>query len=283
MLGSTPTAPVAAFVRVADVDEVRDFVVRHLPLSGHMGGLLEAWNWDRTTLAARCIGLRHDGELAGLYVRGRVLRACGEAALIAPGLAALIEEDTRAVMGPTEAVTDLAVHCGIDSPRIVEVWETQTAPIDTVHVRVPTREEIPSFAAASWASFAEEVGFPPDSHPDDGDYLDYWKGPLAAGRLLGVWRNGRCVFRVEIRPVLGTTVELRGLWLAAEERGHGLAQVYLREVLAYVERSFAPRAHVLVARDNIAALRLYPRVGMTFVGNLGRIDVAHTHTSGDVA
>lgn len=283
MLTGTPSTSVAALAHIDDVDEVRDLVARHLPLSGHVGGLLEAWDWNRATLTARCLQLRHDGELAGLYVRGRVLRACGEEALIAPGLAPLIDEDTCAVMGPTNAVTELALDYGIDSPRIVEVWETRTAPIDMVRVRVPSHDEIPSFAAASYESFTEEIGFPPAAHPDDGDYLDYWQRALAGGRLLGVWRNGRCVFRVEIRPVLGKTVELRGLWLAAEERGHGLAQVYVREVLAYVGHRFAPRAHVLVARDNRAALRLYPRVGMTFVGNLGRIDLARGNPSGDVS
>lgn len=283
MLTSPSPTSATALAHIDDVDEVRTFVARHLPLSGHVGGLLEAWGWDRATLAARCLELRHDGELAGLYVRGRVLRACGEEVLIAPGIAPLIDEDTRAVMGPTNAVTELALDYGIDSPRIVEVWETRTAPIDMVHVRVPGHNEIPSFAAASYESFTEEIGFPPAAHPEDRDYLDFWQRALAGGRLLGVWRNGRCVFRVEIRPVLGMTVELRGLWLAAEERGHGLAQTYLREVLAYVGDRFAPRAQVLVARDNRAALRLYPRVGMTLVGNLGRIDLARGDPSGDVS
>ena len=262
-----------------DVDAVRALIAAHLPLSGHVGGLLEAWDWNPRELDDRCTQVHVDGELVGLYLRGRVLRALGS--IIVPDLTDHVTPNTRAVMGPIAAVGELATRMGTHAPRIVDVWETGVAPSSTGDVRVPTAAEILSFAHASFASFAEEIGSLPVVSPDDDAYLDLWRRSADQGRIVGVWLGTRCIFRTEIRPVLGQTVELRGVWLDPEERGWGRARAYLQQVFAYVAEYFAPQVHVLVSRDNIHAVRLYEQVGMTPAGHLGRVDIAHDRAPGD--
>lgn len=262
-----------------DITDIRDFIADRLPLSGHLGGILETWDWDPEVIADRCTQVRIDDELVGLYLRGRVLRAVGSPSVIGPGLHDQIGHATRTVMGPREAVADLAHHLDVMPPRIVDVWGIATAASPAEHVRVPTSDEIPAFAYASFVSYAEEIGTAPTTHPEDSDYLNLWHRLALRGRIVGVWHHDRCVFRAEIRPFVDLTVELRGVWLAPEERGHGRAQAYLTDALSYVGRNFSPTAHVLVSRENRQAVRLYERVGMTHSGALGRLDTqAHEPT-----
>lgn len=262
-----------------DVDAVRALITAHLPLSGHLGGLLEAWDWNLNAIADRCTRVYDDDSLVGLYLQGRVLRALGS--VIGADLADHVTPDTRAVMGPIDAVAELATCLGTYAPRIIDVWETGVAPSPVGDVRVPAPTEISSFSHASFASYAEELGSFPTTSPDDASYLDLWNRLAQHGRIVGVWQGARCVFRAEIRPVLGRTVELRGVWLDPDERGRGRAQEYLQQVFAHVAKFFAPNAHVLVSQENTQAVRLYEQMGMTPAGRLCRIDFAHSIDQGD--
>ena len=280
MMGAgSSSACATAYPPSTDVDVVRDFIAAQLPLSGHLGSLLEAWDWNPDVIADRCTQVHIDGELVGLYLRGRVLRVLGS--IIGPDLTDHITPDTRAVMGPSGAITELATCLGSQSPRIIDVWETSVTPSPVGDLRVPAPAEISSFAHASFAAFAEELGSLPTTSPDDASYLDLWSRLAQHGRIVGVWQGARCAFRAEIRPVLGRTVELRGVWLDPNERGRGRAQGYLQQVFAYVARNFTPHVHVLVSRDNIHAVRLYEQMGMTPAGHLGRIDISDRVHRGD--
>lgn len=273
------SACATAYSPSTDVDVVRDFIAARLPLSGHLGGLLEAWAWNPDVLADRCTQVLIDGELVGLCLRGRVLRVLGS--IIGPDLTDHVTPDTRAVMGSIDAVTEFATCLGTHTARIIDVWETGVAPSPVGNLRVPAPTEISSFAHASFASYAEELGAFPTTSPDDASYLDLWNRLAQHGRIVGMWQGAHCVFRAEIRPVLGRTVELRGVWLDPDERGRGRAQGYLQQVFAYVARNFAPHVHVLVSRDNTRAGRLYQQVGLTHAGHLGRIDISDSIFRGD--
>ena len=279
MSAGSSSACVAAFPPSTNADVVRDFIAARLPLSGHLGSLLEAWDWNPGLIADRCTQVHLDGELVGLYLRGRVLRVLGS--IIGPNLTDQVTPDTQAVMGSIDAVTELATCLSTRAPRIIDVWETSVAPSPVGDVRVPSPAEISSFARASFASFAEELGSLPAANPDDASYLDLWSRLAQRGRIVGVWQGARCVFRAEIRPVLGRTVELRGVWLDPDERGQGRAHGYMQQVFTYVARNFAPHVHVLVSRDNVRAGRLYQQVGLAHAGHLSRIDISDSIHRGD--
>lgn len=279
MRAGSSSACATAFPPSANVDVVRDFIAARLPLSGHLGGVLEAWDWNPGVLADRCTPVLIDGELVGLYLSGRVLRVLGS--IIGPDLTDQVTPETQAVMGSIDAVTEFAACLGIQSPRIIDVWETGVTPSPVGDVRVPSPAEISSFAHASFASFVEELGSLPAASPDDPSYLDLWSRLAQHGRIVGVWQGARCVFRAEIRPVLGRTVELRGVWLDPDERGRGRAQEYVQQVLAYVARHFASHVHVLVSSDNARGERLYRQVGLTQAGHLTRVDFSDSIHRGD--
>ena len=78
--------------------------------------------------------------------------------------------------------------------------------------------------------------------------------------------------------VIGDELHVNTIAVAAERRGHGLGRALMLHVLADVARDGVRRATLEVRRSNIAAQRLYERLGFIVAGVRKRY---HTHPEED--
>jgi ribosomal protein S18 acetylase RimI-like enzyme len=85
---------------------------------------------------------------------------------------------------------------------------------------------------------------------------------IETGRYLGIRRGGRLVAMAGERIRLAGATEISAVCTDPAWRGHGLAEVLVRELVARAHaRGDVPFLHVLV--ENHAAIRLYERLGFS--------------------
>ena len=65
---------------------------------------------------------------------------------------------------------------------------------------------------------------------------------------------------------LTPVAELSRLGVAAEYQNHGIARILLREAMAELKSQGYKAAHILVAKDNVKALRSYEKLHFTTAG-----------------
>lgn len=277
-------ASVGGFVEVVaggDTDTLQALIRDGLPDSAHVGAQLEAWGWRPNVLASRCVQFVSGTSTVGLAVRGRVLRFIGDADAIVAALPGLMDADTGALMGTMQTLDRAQRALPAGQLRRIDVWEAGSFAVPRGLVSVPTDAQLSSFAIASFDAFEEEVGSPPAPRHLDEDYLALWWRRAAEGLVLGAWVSNRCVFRVEVRPVLDITAELRGVWLAPDLRGRGLAHQYLRDAIDWVGGRFGGNVQLLATEDNVRASRLYQSMGLQMRATLGRYDLELSRSAGD--
>jgi len=261
-----------------DIPALRALLSQTLPISTHIATGLEAMEWNPDQIARRCVGVFTDTDIHALVLTGQVVRAVLFTTVddhdLDSCLRAAVTPDTRALMGPENIIASVREAFPLSSERHFVVWEGSAEARRVERIRLPAPHELASFAEASFRAFHEEVGAPPAASPDEQTYLNLWEEARQRGRLIGMWDdNGRCVFRVEIRPALGLIAELRGLWLDPALRGAGIGQALLDETAAYVANAVAPRIQVIMDFDNAVASRLYRRAGFVPVGRLARLEL----------
>jgi len=262
----------------SDIPALRSFLIASLPESAHLASIYEAMEWSPDRIAHRSWGVWDAGELVAVLLAGQVIRVVSTSPDALPPLHDLLlnlmDDQTLAVMGSDGFITSLQASIARSNFRSFVVWERLAKQVDVAGVRPPDSDELPSFAAASFAAFGEEMGRDPAPHPQDPSYLALWRRAREQGRILGAWDDdGRCVYRVEIRPALGAVAELRGVWLDPALRGAGLARSFVDATAGYVGATIAPRVQVIVYADNTVATRLYRSAGFAPVGRLSRLDL----------
>jgi RimJ/RimL family protein N-acetyltransferase len=280
-MGSPGVTDVTVDVRpltAADIPALRTLLTITLDTSAHIAGVCEAMEWSADRIRERTLGLWVGNELQAVVLLGQVLRVVSTTPSLTPIVVNLLHEhrtpETAAVMGPEAVIAALHGSLPEATLRQFTVWERVVEPRAAARVGPPTAAQVPAFAAASWRAFREEMGIAPVASPDDRAYLDLWERARQRGRVLGFWDDeGRCIFRLEIRPSLGLVAEIRGLWLEPSRRGAGMAHALLVDALGSVATHVAPRAQVIADDDHIIAARLYRRAGFAPVGRLWRLDL----------
>lgn len=254
-----------------------------MPMSAHVAGIYEAVAWSGDVMTARAHGVWIDDDLQSVVHMGQVLRVVTTTPELSPALgdwlADAMPHGTHAVMGPEDVVHALHRSVPGSTVRHFVVWERSAEPGGAdggpvARVRPSAPAELPAFATASFEAFREELGFSPTDHPHDQAYLELWERARERGRILGAWDgDGRCIFRVEIRPALGMVAELRGVWLDPSLRGAGMAAALLAETVGYVTTAIAPRVQVIADVEHPIAANLYRRAGFAPVGRLARLEL----------
>ncbi len=260
------------------IPALRSFLTSTLPESAHIASIYEAMGWSPDRITRRTWGVWVAGELEAVLLAGQVIRVVSTSPDVLPPLhdllVNLVNDKTLAVMGSIDMITSVQTSFARANCRSLRVWERLAEQTDFAGVRPPDSAEIPSFATASFQAFREDMGGDPALQPEDPAYLALWQRAGQEGRILGAWDDdGRCVFRVEIRPALGEVAELRGIWLAPMLRGAGRAGSLIEGTISYVAAVIAPRVQVIVDVDNKVATRLYRSAGFVPVGRLSRLDL----------
>ena len=93
--------------------------------------------------------------------------------------------------------------------------------------------------------------------------------PVTRGRLIGTISidddpevEALSCWSEDLTPV----AELSRLGVAAEYQNHGIARILLREAMAELKSQGYKAAHILVAKDNVKALRSYEKLHFTTAG-----------------
>lgn len=128
--------------------------------------------------------------------------------------------------------------------------------------------ELDRYLPAASAMFTEELGVSPYRSTPVADYRRRVAGLIADGRAFGIVDDaGEVVFKADLGAVSAHTCQLQGVWVRPDLRGQGLARSALAGVLRHA-LTLAPSVSLYVNDYNVAARRLYDRLGLRQVATL---------------
>jgi predicted GNAT family acetyltransferase len=135
-------------------------------------------------------------------------------------------------------------------------------------LRCPSLAEFPEYLDASIAMFEEELGTSPLARGGAAAYRRRVRELIEAGRAFAVTDvHGEVVFKADLGAVTAQTCQVQGVWVRPDHRGRGLATAALAGVLRHA-LTLAPSVSLYVNDFNLAARRLYARLGMRPVEEL---------------
>jgi predicted GNAT family acetyltransferase len=128
--------------------------------------------------------------------------------------------------------------------------------------------ELPRFLPAAVSMFTEELGISPIGADSGRGYQARVAELISAGRAFARFdARGEVEFKAEI-GVLGTaTAQIQGVWVRPDLRGRGIGTAAMAAVLVYALH-LAPTVSLYVNDYNIAARRMYDRLGLRQVSTL---------------
>lgn len=233
-------------------------------------------------LGAAPFGVGDDRRLRAAIFNGGNLVPIGhdDEALAALGLfLAQRRRDCTSIVGPVASVRRLWQTLGAvwPEPRAIRgrqpllLLDRADVLPDTGRVRVLRPDEIDRYLPASAAMFTEELGVSPLIPATATGYRRRAERMLASGRAFGlVDERGDIVFKADVGALTAHTCQIQGVWVRPADRGRGIGTAAMAEVLVRA-LELAPTASLYVNDFNVAARRLYARVGMRQVGELSTI------------
>lgn len=103
---------------------------------------------------------------------------------------------------------------------------------------------------------------------------EQWRSLLSDGAWFGVRRNGELVavaaFTRPCSEKLAHTGELSGMYVRADERGTGIADVLIRGIIEYAVQEVV-QVKLTVNAENARAIKLYERHGFRIVGRIPHV------------
>ena len=157
----------------------------------------------------------------------------------------------------------------MDQPLLLA---TEVGPIqpDPLVVRVGPRD-LMRYLPAALAMFSEELEIDPPPSGVNSPYRSRLARLIAGGLALARFDDdGRVLFKAEIAAVSPQCCQVQGVWVDPNHRNEGLGAAGMAAVIAY-GLALAPRVSLYVNDFNVAARRMYDRVGMTQVGTFATI------------
>lgn len=138
-------------------------------------------------------------------------------------------------------------------------------------LRVMGPADIDRYLPAAAAMFSEELGVSPFAGPAGVSYRRRIEGLLAGGRAFGIVdADGRMAFKADLGALTSATCQVQGVWVRPDLRGRGLGTAALAGVLQHGLR-LAPSVSLYVNEFNLAARRMYARLGMAQVASLATV------------
>lgn len=241
---------------------------------------------DSATFGGDVLGIRDArGELVAAAVHGSNLLPVGNSAGVAEWQAlgehlAMRRRSCTSIVGRAPAVTAMwsAVTASWGPARAVRehqpllVLERADCPRDgDPRVRPVRADEIERYLPASSAMFAEELGVAPEQTCGRSEYRRRVAALIADQRAFGIFdQAGRVVFKADLGAVSPHTCQVHGVWVRPELRGQGIGSAALAVVLRRA-LTLAPTVSLYVNDFNIAARRMYARLGMREVATLSTV------------
>jgi predicted GNAT family acetyltransferase len=138
-------------------------------------------------------------------------------------------------------------------------------------VRPIRADEVERYLPAAAAMFTEELEISPYAASRIGDYRRRIVALIAQRRAFGIVDDyGAVIFKADIGAVSGATCQLQGVWVRPDLRGRGLGGAALAAVLRHA-LTLAPSVSLYVNDYNVAARRMYDRLGLREVATLSTI------------
>jgi predicted GNAT family acetyltransferase len=135
-------------------------------------------------------------------------------------------------------------------------------------VRTVRPDELGRFLPAAMAMFAEELDVSPAGQDGGRSYRSRVADLLAAGRAFARFDDrGSVMFKAEIGALSPATAQIQGVWVRPDLRGRGFGTAGMAAVLR-LGLQLAPTVSLYVNDYNIAARRLYQRLGLSQVATL---------------
>ena len=123
--------------------------------------------------------------------------------------------------------------------------------------------DLDAYFPAAVAMFTEEVGTDPRAGDAGRGYRRRLSDLISAGRSFVMFDGDEVVFKAEVGSVSDVAAMIQGVWVHPELRGQGIGAGGMAAVVKAVQEGFG-RVPVLYVNDfNLAARKVYGRVGFT--------------------
>ncbi len=140
-------------------------------------------------------------------------------------------------------------------------------------VRPIRPDELSAYLPAAVAMFSEELGVSPlvGNGISGAEYQRRVAGQIQERRAFGILdAEGQVLFKADIGAVSEHTCQVQGVWVRPDARGRGIGTAAMPGVLQHA-LSLAPTVSLYVNDFNVAARRMYERIGMREVATLSTI------------
>lgn len=230
-----------------------------------------------TQLQTRLLG----GEMWGFYADGELVSLCHAAANLIPVMATPEAIDAFAakalhqgrrcstIVGEQDQVEllwdRLSGHWSV--PRDIRrgqphlEMDRPSALVPDPGVRRTRTDELDLVYPAAVAMYTEEVGVSPEAGGGGATYRARIQQLIARGWSYVRVENGRVVFKAEIAAVSPYACQVQGVYVVPDLRGSGLGTAGMAAVVDLALREVAPVVALYVNEHNVAARRVYERVG----------------------
>ncbi|SHG75633.1 hypothetical protein SAMN05443575_2706 [Jatrophihabitans endophyticus] len=158
-----------------------------------------------------------------------------------------------------------------DRQPLLALHDAATLPPGDETVRRVQPAQLDAYVPAAAEMFTEELGVSPYQCAAAGDYRRRVASLVREGRAFAVFdRDGRVAFKADLGAVSRQTCQVQGVWVRPELRGRGLGTRALAGVLAHALTT-APTVSLYVNDFNVAARRMYARLGMVPAATLSTV------------
>jgi predicted GNAT family acetyltransferase len=235
-------------------------------------------------LGGEVLGVRDDdGRLAAAAVHAGNLLPIGggpsEWAALGSALAVRPRRCTS-IVGRVEAVAGLwaQLEHGWGPARAIRhrqpllvLGRAARLPVGDPRVRPVAPAHVDAYLDASAAMFTEELGVAPHVVTSAVEYRRRVTGLIRQRRAFGiVERNGTVLFKADLGVLSAHTCQVAGVWVRPDRRGRGVGTAAVAAVLRHA-LTLAPTASLYVNDFNLAARRMYDRIGMRQVAELSTV------------
>ncbi len=240
-----------------------------------------------TRLDPRWLG----GEMWGYSEGGELVSVCHAAANLVPAMATpdAVEGFARralrrprrcsTIVGPADAVEPLweRLEPHWERPRERRPsqphLEISTAPSITADplVRRTEQSDFDALYPACVAMYTEEVGVSPEDAGGGDLYRARVSQLISKGWSFARIESGRVLFKAEVAAVSPYACQIQGVYVDPALRGQGIGTAGMATVVDVALREIAPVVSLYVNDHNLAAQRVYERVGFAQTATLSTV------------